>query len=186
MPVVHLLDHRHTSAHNLPTVQSSRSFQDENGNVAPGTPPSGSDTDASFNDPLPSTTSSSIPSSPTTSTTIPDLPDIPDPAHSAAATGPTSSSAGDSEQAELCSDSSSDSKTMMDRRQHSSNTTTLQPSKISWNGSTCSTLSVALLSIPFGVMLLLYSYSYSTVGDAFERLAERYLAATWLAAGLSD
>lgn len=52
------------------------------------------------------------------------------------------------------------------------------PLKHSWKNGYCSTLSVALLSIPFGVLLW-----YSSVG-AFERLADRYLAALLL--GLSD
>lgn len=58
------------------------------------------------------------------------------------------------------------------------NNTAQPPLKHSWKNGYCSTLSVALLSIPFGVLLW-----YSSVG-AFERLADRYLAALLL--GLSD
>lgn len=154
------------------------STQDENGNVALGTP-SGSDTDASSNDLLPTNTSTIPSTHTTTTTTIP----LPDPATSAA--GPTSSTGG-TEQPDLSSSSSSSNNPKMMIPQDSCfpsspiNHNTAPQLQLkhnnSWN-SYCSTLSVALLSIPFGVLLW-----YSSVG-AFERLADRYMAALL---GLSD
>lgn len=110
-------------------------------------PPSGSDTDAS-NDPLPPSTKAPIPS-------------IPD-SDSYDAVGPTSSYGGGTvQQADL---SGSTTSTPLHAKHHHS-----------YGGSSsCSTLSVAatlMLSIPFGVLL------YHASVCAFERLADRYLAA---------